>query len=123
MWVKTMVQFGNEKEEIEIFQKAYDQCLGLTCPVCMTECRGFAYLAMNLVKLRAEMIDEKDLEDDEMFAQMLMYMKVFFEERKEFIDRVIENYKKKGRFVEENEEEKLASSEPGVFVEEEEQNG
>ena len=116
-----MVQFGNEEEEIKIFQKAYDQCLGLTCPVCMTECRGFAYLAMNLVKLRADMIDEKDLEDDELFAQMLLYMKTFFEVRKDFVERVIENYKKKGKFVEENEESN--EKKPGVFVEEEEQNG
>ena len=98
------MKLGSEEQEIEIFRHAYDRCLGLTCPVCMTECRLFAYLAISLIKLRSGEITEEELEKDEMFEQAIKYLKAFYDAHKDLVNKVLN----KGEFVLD-----------GIFVEEE----
>ncbi len=110
----TGLVLGSEEQEIEIYRKAYDSCLGLLCPVCMSECRALAYFAMNIVKLRAGMIKEDDLINDELFGEAIVYIKAFFDGKKDFIDKIInknntENNTKEGEFTDHTE---------GEFVEE-----
>jgi len=99
------MMLGSEEQEIEIFRHTYDRCLSLTCPVCMTECRLFAYFAIVLVKLRSGMISEDELKNDEMFEQALKYLKAFYDTHKDLVDKILN----KGEFVLD-----------GIFVEEEE---
>ena len=101
---------GSEEQEIEIYRKAYDTCLGLMCPVCMNECRALAYFAMNVVKLRAGMVKEEDLANDQLFGQAVVYVKSFLDSKKDFIDKILnKNNTEEGEFTEHTE---------GEFVEE-----
>lgn len=108
--------FGDEEREIEIFKKTYDMCLGLLCPVCMSECRALAYFSMNLVKLRAGMIKEEDLLNDELFGEATAYLKAFFDAKKDLIEKIVSKVKaeevkaKEGDFAE--------TKRDGEFVEE-----